>query len=162
MNLSGIASDGVEVIGTFADGKASAMRVRHGKGQVLAVGFLPGLDSSPFRAEQTTLDEKWNPELRAAFNAPLVAAGIQPVVDCSVPVVEANLLTGPHGSALVLVNYTYEPIEKLTLRIQCDLGHAVARAISTEGNAIDVRTEGNVVVLELPLEWTDIVLLPKP
>ena len=162
MNLSGIASDGVEVIGTFADGKASAMRARHGKGQVLAVGFLPGLDSSPFRAEQTTLDEKWNPELRAAFNAPLVAAGIQPVVDCSVPVVEANLLTGPHGSALVLVNYTYEPIEKLTLRIQCDLGHAVARAISTEGNAIDVRTEGNVVVLELPLEWTDIVLLPKP
>jgi hypothetical protein len=162
MNLSGIASDGVEVIGTFADGKASAMRVRHGKGQVLAVGFLPGLDSSPFRAEQTTLDEKWNPELRVAFNAPLVAAGIQPVVDCSVPVVEANLLTGSHGSALVLVNYTYEPIEKLTLRIQCDLGHAVARAISTEGNAIDVRTEGNVVVLELPLEWTDIVLLPKP
>ena len=62
----------------------------------------------------------------------------------------------------MLVNYTYEPIEKLTLRIQCDLGHVVARAISTEGNAIDVRTEGNVVVLELPLEWTDIVLLPKP
>ena len=162
MNLAAGDTDGCDVLGTFADGGAAALRARHGAGTVFAVGFLPGLDYSPFTAGQTTLDERWNGALRAAFDAPLLAAGIRPVVESSVPVVEANLLTGPAGSALVLANYTYEPIPNLTLRLHRDLGHAVGTAVSTEGVPVKMRRDGETLVLELPLEWTDIVLLPKP
>jgi hypothetical protein len=162
MDLSGNSGDGCEVIGKFADGAAAAMRAGHGAGTVFAVGFLPGLDYSPFKAGQTTLDERWDGELRAAFRAPLAAAGIRPVVAASVPVVEANLLTGPAGSAIVLANYTYEPIPNLTLSIGRDLGHAIGTATSTEGVPVKVRRDGDRIVLDLPLEWTDIVLLPKP
>ncbi|MFM7169917.1 MAG: hypothetical protein ACKOYH_03555, partial [Cyanobium sp.] len=90
------------------------------------------------------------------------AAGIRPVVAASDPVVEASLLTCPRGSAIVLANYTYEPIPSLTLRLHRDLGHAVGTAVSTEGVPVKMRRDGETLVLELPLEWTDIVLLPKP
>jgi hypothetical protein len=157
-----LRADGdAEVLGTFADGAPSVVRHAHGRGTVLACGFLPGLDYAPFRAGQTTLDERWDGRLRAVFQEPLKTAGIRPVVASSVPVVEANLLTGPSGSAVVLANYTYEPIPELVLRIR-GLGHAVAAATSTEGAPVTMRREDDALVLSLPFEWTDIVLLPKP
>jgi len=154
------AAPGVEVWGTFADGTAAAVRVVHGQGQVYALGFLPGLAYSPFKVGQTTLDETWDPALRTAFARPLEAAAIRPVVASSVPVVEANLLTGPEGSAIVLANYTYRPIERLVLTIN-GLHHPVTRVETTEGVAVTVRRDGDATVLELPLGWTDIVLLPR-
>jgi hypothetical protein len=161
-DLSGRTGDGLQVTGTFADGKPAAMRARHGAGLVLAHGFLPGLAASPFTVGQTSLDERWDPDGRLVFAAALQAADIRPVVAASEPVVEANLLTGPRGSAIVLVNYTYQPIKKLSLRISRDLGHAVTGATSTEGVPVELRRDEAGIVLDLPLDWTDIVLLPAP
>ena len=77
----------------------------------------------------------------------------------SKPVVEASLLTGPEGSALVLVNYTYQPIP--ALKIQLPVIPPFRQAVSTEGVKVEVRRTQTGAELTLPLEWTDIVLLPK-
>lgn len=158
-----LAATGAAVVtGTFADGRPAAARTAHGAGTVLALGFLPGLDYSPFRAGQTTLDERWDGRLREAYRAPLDVAGIRPVVAASVPVVEANLLSGTAGSAIVLANYTHEAIPRLELRLEGAAGRAVSRAVSTEGVPVTVRRDGETAILELPLDCTDIVLLPRP
>jgi len=146
--------------GTFADGGVAAATVPHGEGRVVAVGFLPGLAYSPFKVGQKTLDEVWNPDLRKVFAEPLRVAGVEPLVEASVPVVEANLLTGPEGSAVVLANYTHRPIERLSLRLPRGAGHAIARAESAAGVTVAIRRDGDAVILDLPLDVADIVLLP--
>jgi len=147
--------------GNFADGGVAAATVSHGAGKVVAVGFLPGLAYSPFKVGQTTLDEVWNADRRQVFAEPLKLAGIVPRVASSVPVVEANLLTGPEGSAVVLANYTHRPLERLVLRVAGGVGHPVARAESASGEAVTLRREGETLIVELPLDVADIVLLPR-
>ena len=51
--------------------------------------------------------------------------------------VERSLLTGPEGSAIVLVNHTYKPIRRL--RIGLRPPHPVRTAISTEGAEVALK-----------------------
>jgi hypothetical protein len=150
-----------DIFARFDNGRPAAAVVSYGKGTVTAVGFLPGLAYSPFRQNQTTLDEVWPDAPRK-----VILRGIAGRLDefCAVavsqPVVEANLLRSSKGSALVLVNYTYRPIERLTLRLRSI--PPFRAALSTEGERVEVQRDGDVVRLTLPLKWTDIVLLPAP
>jgi len=130
---------------------------------------------SPFKVGQTTLDEEWRLPPRLIIGEPLPAAagGFRPLNDpravvCTNlddilrahwPPIESSLLTGPEGSAIVLVNHGYKPIKHLLIVVK--LPHPVLTAISTEGAAVRVRGDGDFKALEMPLEWTDIVLLPK-
>jgi hypothetical protein len=159
MDLRERIGDTQRGLGNYEDGKVAGAVCTHGKGQVVAVGFLPGLAYSPFKAGQKTLDEVWPEDPRAIFQLPLALAKIQPVAQASVPVVEANLLTGPAGSVMVLVNYTYQPIAKLKVELQ--LARAPAKAVSTEKVNVRMERSASGVSLELPLEWTDIILLPN-
>ena len=77
----------------------------------------------------------------------------------SEPVVEASLLTGPEGSALVLVNHTYKPIPKLKIGLASIV--PFRGVLSTEGASVTVTRTTAGVELQMPLEWTDIVLLEK-
>jgi len=147
------------VLGRFEDGQPAAAIHTHGKGRVLAAGFLPGLAYSPFKAGQKTLDEVWPDGPRELIGLPLKLAGIRPVARASLAVVETSLLTGPAGSALVLANYTYKPIAKL--RVELRVARAPAKAVSTEGVPVNLSKTADGVALELPLEWTDILLLPN-
>ena len=85
---------------------------------------------------------------------------VPPAVVVSVPVVEASLLTGPQGSAVVLVNHTYKPIPKLRI-VLASMG-PFRSALSTEGVNVAVTQTTAGVELQMPLEWTDIVVLEKP
>jgi hypothetical protein len=158
------AQQGQTTLATFDDGRPAGIRARYGQGLVVAYGFLPGLAYSPFKPGQTTLDEVWPEAPRRAIEHPLVlhaeAFGpSRPVCRPSQPVVEASLLTGPAGSAIVLVNHTYRPIARLTIELgSVPRFHA---ATSTEGVPVEVARTDHGVALHLPLEWTDIVLLPR-
>jgi hypothetical protein len=159
----------------FADGKWASKTVRHGSGTAFAVGFLPGLAYSPFKVGQTTLDEKWPLAPRWIIGEALWEAGIDrgygpypSNVVCRVREpsahgpVESSLLTGPEGSAIVLINHGYKPIPRLGILLRAP--HAVRTATSTEGVKVDLSrpvAEGETLLLEVPLEWADIVLLPK-
>jgi len=146
------------LLATFADGKPAGATVAYGKGRIVAVGFLPGLGYSPFKQGQTTLDEVWQPEPRELFRLPL-ALGLKgkQTVALSVPVVEGSLLTGPQGSALVLVNYTYQPVK--TLKVTVAPSCKFTTATSTEGVPVQMKKTAAGTELTLPLEWTDIVVL---
>ena len=144
----------------YEDGRTAGARIAHGRGTVIAAGFLPGLAYSPFKVDQTTLDEVWPEGPRGVLALPLdEGLADRQTLRLSEPVVEASLLTGPEGSAIVLANYTYRPIAKLSIRLPAGL--AFSRAESTEGAAVRVTQSGGAATLELPLQWTDIVLLPK-
>lgn len=143
----------------FTDGSPAAVRVAHGRGEVMAVGFLPGLAYAQLAGfKPTTLEEKWTAEPRELISLPLKTAQVTGVAHADQPVVESSLLKGEKASAAVLVNYTYEPIKslKVTLRGVGRINHAE----STEGVAVKLRTlNERDVEIELPLDWTDIVLL---
>ncbi len=148
-----------QVWARFDDGFPAGAIVSHGRGKVIALGFMPALAYSPYRPGQTTLDEVWpeGPRMILALPARL---GLRnpPVLSLSHAVVEGSLLSGPAGSAIVLINHMYQPIPRL--RIELAHSPPFQKAISTEGVPVQVyRTQLGRIVLELPLEWTDIILL---
>lgn len=144
---------------TFADGKTAGQIITYERGQIIAVGFMPMLAYGQLaNFKPTTLEEKWTPEPREIIKTALDAARIEAVVKTDAPVVEADLLTGANGSALVLANYTYQPIKTLTIDVK--IAHTVKEAVSTEGESILMtKLSPGVVRLKLPLKWTDIILL---
>lgn len=145
-------------IATFDDGKPAGAVIGYGGGKVVAVGFMPMLAYGQLaHFHPTTLQEKWPSEPRELARLPLELAHIAPVAMADVPVVETSLLTGPKGSALVLANYTYQPIASLKINVHVD--HGVAKAISTSGSAVQMEKIDGGVRLTLPLKWTDIILL---
>jgi hypothetical protein len=154
---------GPTVIGRCADDGASAVGMAtYGGGKVYAWGFMPMLAYGQLANFQpTTLEEKWPAEPRDLVELPLEAASVSLAARADVPVVEASLLTGEKGSALVLVNYTYQPIDSLSVELRLSPS-AVGKAVSAEGKPVAFEKTAAGVRLRLPLEWTDIVLLPKP
>jgi len=111
------AADG-KVVGQFTDGATAVVTHRLGKGQALCVASTPGISYiKDARFVPAALREKWPPAHRRFINAWARRAGAMPQVGLSHPVVEAGVLEGPHGIALVLANFTYQPIEQLTVRL---------------------------------------------
>jgi len=149
-----------EAIGKFDDGATAGAVVRHGQGTVIGLGFMPMLAyGQGANFKPATLEEKWPAQPRELINIPLSVANVTSVAKANVPVVETSLLTGASGSALVLANYTYEPIKSLSIDVK--LSGPIKRAVSTEGVTVKMTKILGGVRLELPLDWTDIILLPR-
>ncbi|MBI1737095.1 MAG: hypothetical protein HYR51_18140 [Candidatus Rokubacteria bacterium] len=152
------AGRGATLLGRFENGAPAAVGVHHDRGQVIAFGFMPMLaygQMAGFRP--TTLEERWPAEPRALVERALRTAGVKPVVRSSVPVVEASLLTGPAGSAIVLANYTYQPVRDLRLTVP--LPHPVVRVASGAGAPVTWRLTADGVEVRVALDWADIVTL---
>jgi len=125
----------------FSDGTTAGVIIPYGRGQVIGLGFLPMLAYGQLaNFKPTTLEEKWIAEPRDIVKMALDTAKITPVAKADVPVVETSLLTGPNGSALVLANYTYQPIDSLTIDVK--LSEPVKQVISTEGSKVQLQTTG--------------------
>ena len=87
-------------------------------------------------------------------------AKVKPVVQTNVPVVVTGLLnSGDLGSVVVLANYTYEPIDKLSVDVA--IAGPITKATSTNGSPVKMTKIPGGVRLELPLDCTDLVLLQK-
>ena len=152
------ASSGLTAV--FDDGQKAANSVKYGEGRIIAVGFMPMLSYGQLAGfKPTEMAERWPDAPRKLIELPLTLAHIHPAVRVSVPVVEVSLLNGPMGSALVLANYTYHPIRSLSIDIAVPGG--MGRAVSTEGARIRQTKTKSGVRLELPLDNTDIVILPN-
>ncbi len=104
------------VIGTFKDGGAAAVENRFGRGTATLVGTCPGIayvKEAGFQPRE--LKERWPSALRAVITR--AAAATPKLVGLSQPVVEAGVFDADAGTALVLANFTYEPIDRLTVRL---------------------------------------------
>lgn len=151
---------GAKQFASFADGKTAGAITPYGKGQIIAVAFMPMLaygQTANFRP--TTLEEKWKSEPREIIKLALDAGKINSVAKADVPVVETDFLSGTNGAVVVLVNYTYQPINELTVEIKTSENYK--SAISTEGAAVKMNRSNDSLLLKLPLNKTDMIVLTK-
>ena len=153
-----IRPDQGEIIGHFDDGNIAAVVRRHERGRVIYLGFLPMLAYGQMAGfKPTTLEEKWPAAPREIVAYALREAGITPTVRTDAPVVEATLLTGPKGSVVVIANFTYEPIDRLTVTVRLPDEAKTARSVEHGDLALEAVPGG--ARFSLPLDWTDLVVL---
>jgi hypothetical protein len=110
---------GSQVVGRFKSNNAPAAVVNEaGRGRAIYVGACPGLsylkDAGFVPAE---LKEHYRVTQRRLLSGVAAARGVMRLVELSHPVVEAGVFDAPAGTALILANFTYRPIEALTVRV---------------------------------------------
>ena len=106
------------VAGRFTGGSPAAVSHDYGKGKAFYIGACPAIayiKEAKFVAGE--LKEKWPRSERRLINALARRRGVARLVEISHPVVEAGVYDAPQGTALVLANFTYQPIEKLKVRL---------------------------------------------
>jgi len=148
---------------TFADGTPAGVEVNYDSGRIVAVGFMPMLAYGRLaNFQSTTLAEVWPSNPRQIIALPLLEAGIDTVIKSSVPVVEANLLAGTNGNAVVLANYTYHTISNLVLDIRSPntTNANIATLYSSElGTNLPFTFLSDRIRVQLLLDWTDILTM---
>lgn len=110
-------TDGI-IKGRFGDGAPAVIENRFGKGMSLYAATCPaisyGKDAKFVPAE---LKEKWPGIQRGFINSVASGQKVEKIVDLSHPVVEAGVYDSVAGTALVLANFTYEPMPDLKVKI---------------------------------------------
>jgi hypothetical protein len=157
------------VVGRFKSGQPAAVENTFGKGRALYIGACPGLSYLKDAGfVPTALEERYPAPQRHFISAVARAAGATRLVELSEAVVEAGVFDAPHGTALVLANFTYRPIETLSARVP--VARPVHRVRSLQAGDVSFALEdaapalraqgyGKVAVFALPLGVNDIVLL---
>jgi len=107
-----------QVIGWFKGNTPAAVMQGFGRGRAVYIGACPGLSylkDAGFVLRE--LRERYPPVQRRVLTGLAASRGVAPLVEVSHPVVEAGLYDAPAGTALVLANFTYRPIDGLTVRV---------------------------------------------
>jgi hypothetical protein len=158
-----------QVIGRFRGNAPAAVMHDFGSGKAVYVGACPGLsylkDAGFVPAE---LKERYPAVQRRVLAGLAASRGVARLVELSDPVVEAGLYDAPVGTALVLANFTYRPIERLTVRVPLvkplhgvrSVEHGPMR-FTEETAPEELRRQGygSVAVFTTRLGLNDIILL---
>jgi hypothetical protein len=157
-----------QVIGRFKGSAPAAVTHEFGSGKALYVGACPGLsylkDAGFVPAE---LKERYPPVQRRVLTGLAASRGVARLVELSHPVVEAGLYDAPAGTALVLANFTYRPIERLTVRVPLAKPVQVVRSVDhgrleftaePASPALRGQGYGSVAVFTTRLGLNDIIL----
>ncbi len=108
-----------ETIGVFRNGEPAVVTQAYGKGKAIYMGACPGLAYiKEAKFVPAELKEKWPGDIRRLINAQSSLSGASKLVELSHPVVEAGVYDAEAGTALVLANFTYEPIQKLKITLR--------------------------------------------
>jgi hypothetical protein len=164
---------GAEVLATYVDGGVAAIRRAAGKGWVYVVGFYAGLEyAADVLRPDYDMARDFRDDKRAFVAAPALAAGVEPVVAASHPLIEGVLLKHAASGrrAVLLMNWAYKagadgrgrdlvPAAPVTLVVR-DAGPVnTVRSLWLRAT-IPHRREGARLVVTLPrLEDGDILLL---
>jgi hypothetical protein len=153
----------------FADGSAAVVTNRFGRGGAVYAATCPGVSyAKDARFVRGDLKEKWPAAQRDFINATARSSGAPKLVTLSHPVVEAGVFDAEAGSALVLANFTYEPIANLAIRLPLKRPPGKVRsmekgelAFAVEKAPAELRAEGyrHVAVCDVGLGLSDILLL---
>jgi len=150
-----------QVAGVFTNGQPAVVENRFGKGTARYIATCPALSymkDAKFAVRE--LKEKWPAVQRAIINQTAEEAKISRPVEISSPVVETGLYDSPKGLALVLANFTYEPIKKLDVSVKQAKG--VVSVESVEHGKIPFRLgRDGILRFSLPLGLKDLVLLKR-
>jgi hypothetical protein len=114
---------------------AALLRNRVGGGQAITFAGTPGISYiREARFVRDTLAEKWPPAFRRLLTQFAAEANAPRLVELSEPVVEAGAYDSPEGTALILVNFTYQPIS--SLRIEIPASRAVTAVTSCRQGSV--------------------------
>ncbi len=150
------------VLGKFGDGSPALLQNLHGKGTATYVGGCAGLAYiKDAKFVQDALKEKWQTQQRDWINH--AASRASRLVDLSHGVVECGVYDAPKGTALVLANFTYTPIE---LKIEIPVRKPIKSLSSVEKGKlkfsqkpIEAKSFSHVVTTTVQLGLNDILLL---
>ncbi len=157
------------VAGRFTDGSPAAVSHEYGKGRAFYVGACPAIayiKDAKFVPRE--LKEKWPRSGRRLINSMARRRGVPRLVELSHPVVEAGVYDSPKGTALVLANFTYQPIENLKVRLL--VPRPVRTVVSVEQGKLDFSSDAtardghprgypHAVTFALKLGLNDVVIL---
>jgi hypothetical protein len=150
-----------KALARFADGNAAVVEAALGQGRVLSYGFWPGVTYwlSPDRRDPRRLPQGWPRAVRKLATAPVRLAGLAPTVEVSVEGVEAALLQSAEGTAVVLLNWTGEPLAEVLVKIP----HAGQAKSVRSANRAALRSTARdgIVEVRLPLRAVDVVLIGR-
>ena len=158
-----------QVIGRFKENAPAAVRHDFGSGKAVYVGACPGLSYLKDAAfVPMELKERFPLAQRRLLTGWAGARGAPRLAELSHPVVEAGVYDAPAGTALVLANFTYRPIEALTVRLPLTKPARGVRSVEhgplrfTEepaSQALRGQGYGSVAVFTTRLGLNDILLL---
>jgi len=159
---------GATVVGKFQDGSPAVLTHSFGRGRTVYVAGTPGVASvKDARFVPRELKEVWPAAQRQLITGLARSAGAPRVVELSHPVVEAGVYDAPTGTALVLANFTYQPIKELRVRLPVTKLPKTVRSVTlgelkfspiAKGSSI-AKQLTKVIEFVLPLGLNDIVLL---
>jgi hypothetical protein len=176
-------SKDAQILAKFKDESPALVQGRHGKGQIYAAGFLPGLayikpalvkrnsleeavkvDAKSVAADvQQLLDRSANPWeypawIRDLILTPVREADLKRPIECDVPLVDVVYMTHERGVVIPIANYTNRSLAKVSLRVS--VPQSVARVESAIQGPIGFEQPNpGVVKFSLPLESNDFVTL---
>ena len=158
-----------QVIGRFKENAPAAVRHDFGSGKAVYVGACPGLSYLKDAAfVPMELKERYPLAQRRLLTGFAGARGVPRLAELSHPVVEAGVYDAPAGTALVLANFTYHPIEALTVRLPLTKPVRGVRSVESgplrfmeEPASQELRRQGygSVAVFTTRLGLNDIILL---
>ncbi len=151
--------DSAEVVARWKD-SGPAITVRgHGKGRAIAYGLFPGWHywRTADRSDRSHMPRHWDGRTRQLAVAPAALAQAPRPVLLDRPVVEACRLQSAKGIAIVLLNWTDEPIERLTVAIPTP--GPFRKITSIQRGELPSSVEGGSLRVSLPLEDTDVLLI---
>ena len=141
---------------------------RYGQGRAIAYSFFPGWQywntplhpanppSGPIYTDR--LPRQWGQVERQLTVIPALLAHTSKPVVVSHEVVEVCRLQSDQGIALVILNWTDEPIRTLTLEVPDVGGHT--KVTSVQGSIlISQPIEPNTLRIQLPIQAVDVVLI---
>jgi len=150
-----------QVLAKFDDGLPALTLNRYRKGRAYHFAFLPGI--SYFRSAGEAKDR-----LPAGFSDVLRGYITMPVRDTELqgrpilvnpPLIEAPTLLSREGMAVTLLNWRGEPVPLVELQIPWE-GH-LPRASSVLRGPIQPERNGDRLIVKLPLDAADVVLLSR-
>ena len=160
-----IRPKGARVLATFQDGKTPAvLHNSFGQGEVIYFATTPGISYiKDAKFVPRELKETWPKPHRRTINAWAHRAGAPRLVELSHPVVEAGVYDADGGTALVLANFIYEPIEHLDIALPVSRRIRSVRSVA-QGN-LRFTEEGNTdgtyrwkIKCRVDLGLTDVLL----
>ena len=155
--------------GQFRDGTPAVLVNQFGEGRAIYTAGCPGLSYlKDAKFVPRELKESYPAVQRDFINAWARMSGAPRLVSLSHPVVEAGVYDARLGTALVLANFTYEPIPELIVRLPVRLKAKTVRSLLSGNLKFEVSLPSeepasggfqHVVGFKLPLGLNDIVLV---